>query len=184
LADASLLIVCRWTLEGIGRIYDTLTDRLCLQKPEFWAGYQWTLRVALGSQRKNKAIGTILTRELLPLASYSEPYRSEEVMASPNWTATGSPYLRKSHKRMDNQVMAMNATETTTRLNLRIRLSYACAQLSCWSLSNVRFAVPTNPLALTGQDFKPDEMESQAEIFPKRKQIYHRSWKRLKIQMI
>jgi len=76
---------------------------------------------------------------------------------------------------MDNQVMATNATETTTRLNLRIRLSYACAQLSCWSLSNVRFAVPTNPLAFTDQNFKPDEMESQAEISLREKQIYHRS---------
>jgi hypothetical protein len=65
--------------------------------------------------------------------------------------------------------MATNANETTTRLNLRIRLSYACAQPSCWSLSSVRFAVPTSPLAFTGQKFKPDEMESQVEIFPKRK---------------
>jgi hypothetical protein len=92
-----------------------------------------------------------------------------EIIADPNWTATGSPYLRKNHHAMDNQVMATNATETITRLNLRIRLSYACAQLSCWSLSDVRFAVPTNPLAFTDQNFKPDEMESQAEIFPKRK---------------
>ena len=46
--------------------------------------------------------------------------------------------------------MATKATETTIRLNRRIRLSYACAQLSCWSLSNVRFTVPTNPLAFTG----------------------------------
>ena len=89
-----------------------------------------------------------------------------EIIASPNWTATGSPYLRKSHNTMDNQVMATNANETITRLNLRIRLSYACAQLSCWSLSNVRFAVPTNPLAFTGQNFKPDEMESQVGNFP------------------
>jgi hypothetical protein len=50
---------------------------------------------------------------------------------------------------MDSEVMVTNATETTIRLNLRIRLSYACAQLSCWSLSNVRFAVLTNPLAFT-----------------------------------
>jgi hypothetical protein len=92
-----------------------------------------------------------------------------KIIADPNWTATGSPYLRKSHNAMDNQVMATNATETTTRLNLRIRLSYACAQLSCWSISDVRFAVPTNPSAFTDQNFKPDEMESQAEIFSKRK---------------
>jgi hypothetical protein len=65
--------------------------------------------------------------------------------------------------------MATKATETTIRLNLRIRLLYACAQLSCWSLSNVRFAVPSNPLAFTDQNFKPDEMESQPESFPKRK---------------
>src|SRR5271166_2124157 len=31
---------------------------LYLQIPEFWAGYQWTLRVAVESQRKKRAIGT------------------------------------------------------------------------------------------------------------------------------
>jgi hypothetical protein len=71
------------------------------------------------------------------------------MIVGPNWTATGSPYLRKSHHTMDSEVMVTNATETTIRLNLRIRLSYACAQPSCRSLSNVRFAVPTNPLAFT-----------------------------------
>ena len=92
-----------------------------------------------------------------------------EIIADPNWTAIGSRYLRKSHNTMDNQVMATKATETTIRLNRRIRLSYACAQLSCWSLSDVRFAVPTNPLAFTVRNFKPDEMESQPESLPKRK---------------
>jgi len=58
-------------------------------------------------------------------------------------------YLRKSHQIMDTKVVITKAPETTIKLNLRIRLSYACAQLSCWSLSNVRFAVPTNPLAFT-----------------------------------
>jgi hypothetical protein len=85
---------------------------------------------------------------------------------------------------MDNQVMATNANKTTTRLNLRIRLSYACAQLSCWALSNVRSAVPTSPLAFTDQNFKPDEMESQAEIFPVRKTNLSPLVKTLKIQMI
>jgi hypothetical protein len=75
----------------------------------------------------------------------------------------------KCHNATDSQVMATKATETTIRLNLRIRLLYACAQLSCWSLSNVRFAVPSNPLAFTDQNSKPDEMESQPESFPKRK---------------
>jgi len=68
----------------------------------------------------------------------------------PNWTAAGSPYLRKSHHTMDNEVTVTNATETTIKLNLRIRLSYSCAQqLSCWSLTDVRFAVPTDPLVFT-----------------------------------
>ena len=61
----------------------------------------------------------------------------------------GPPYLRICHNTTDNQVRATKATETTIRLNLRIRLSYSCAQRNCWSLTDVRFAVPTNPLAFT-----------------------------------
>jgi hypothetical protein len=62
---------------------------------------------------------------------------------------TGPSYLRICHNTMDNQVMATNATETTVRLNLRIRFSYSCAQLSCCSIADVRFAVQTNPLVFT-----------------------------------
>jgi len=47
----------------------------------------------------------------------------KKIVAGPNRTVTGSPYLRKCHNTMHNQVMATNATETTDRLNLRIRLS-------------------------------------------------------------
>jgi hypothetical protein len=50
---------------------------------------------------------------------------------------------------MADQVMATKAIETTIRLNLRIRLSYNCAQLGCWSLADVRSGVPTNPLVFT-----------------------------------
>jgi hypothetical protein len=57
-------------LAGIGRTYGTLTDRLCLQNPEFLAGYQCSLRVAVERQRKNKAIGTRSPEKLLPLSSH------------------------------------------------------------------------------------------------------------------
>jgi hypothetical protein len=40
-----------------------------LQNPEFWVGYQCSLRVAVGSQRKNKAIATRSPEKLLPLSS-------------------------------------------------------------------------------------------------------------------
>jgi hypothetical protein len=50
---------------------------------------------------------------------------------------------------MDTQVMATKATETTMRLNLRIRFSYKCAQLSCWSFTDARLTVSTNPVAFT-----------------------------------
>jgi hypothetical protein len=50
---------------------------------------------------------------------------------------------------MDNEVMVTNANETITRLNLRIRLSYNCAQLSCRTLTDLRVAVSTNPLVFT-----------------------------------
>jgi len=39
---------------------------LYLQIPELWAGYQWTLRVAAESQRKNKAIVTTQLGKVLP----------------------------------------------------------------------------------------------------------------------
>jgi hypothetical protein len=73
----------------------------------------------------------------------------EKIIAGPNRTVTGPPYLKICHNTTDNQVRATKATETTIRLNLRIRLSYSCAQRNCWSLTDVRFAVPTNPLAFT-----------------------------------
>jgi len=44
---------------------------------------------------------------------------------------------------------AIKATKTTSRLNLRIRRSYACAQLISLAFAEVRFATPINPLALT-----------------------------------
>jgi hypothetical protein len=47
---------------------------------------------------------------------------------------------------MDNQAMATKAIETTIRLKRRIRFSYSCAQLSCCSIADVRFAAQTNPL--------------------------------------
>jgi hypothetical protein len=50
---------------------------------------------------------------------------------------------------MDNQVMANNATETTVRLNLRIRIAYNCDQLGCCSIADVRFAAQTNPLVFS-----------------------------------
>jgi hypothetical protein len=70
----------------------------------------------------------------------------EKIIAGPNRTVTGPPYLRICHNTMDNQVRATKAIETTIRLNLRIRFSYKCAQLSCRSLADVRSAVSTNPL--------------------------------------
>jgi hypothetical protein len=61
-----------------------------------------------------------------------------------------TPYLRiRCHNAMDNEVMVTNANETITRLNLRIRLSYNCAQLSCRTLTDLRVAVSTNPLVFT-----------------------------------
>ncbi len=62
-------------------------------------------------------------------------------------------YLKKIHHTMDTQVMVTKATETTIKLNLRIRLSYDSAQLGCWSLLDVRFAVPIHPLAFTYRFF-------------------------------
>ena len=48
-----------------------------------------------------------------------------------------------------NIVRAVKAAKITVRLNLRIRRSYACAQLISLPFAEVRPTVPTNPLALT-----------------------------------
>jgi hypothetical protein len=56
-------------------------------------------------------------------------------------------YFEKNHA--NKSVRAIKAAEITSRLSLRIRLSYACAQLIPGSLTGVRFAVQTNPLAFT-----------------------------------
>jgi hypothetical protein len=55
----------------------------------------------------------------------------KKIIAGPNPTVTEPPYLRICHNTMDTQVMATKATETTMRLNLGIRFSYNCAQVSC-----------------------------------------------------
>ena len=43
----------------------------------------------------------------------------------------------------------IEATRMTSRLNLRIRLSYRCAQLISLALAEGRLAVQTNPLGFT-----------------------------------
>ena len=62
-------------------------------------------------------------------------------------------YFEKSHHAMKNHaiksVRAINAAEITSKLNLRIRFSYAWVQLVSPPITGVLLAVPTNPLAFT-----------------------------------
>jgi hypothetical protein len=44
-----------------------------------------------------------------------------------------------------NIVRALKANTITSRLNLRIRLSYACAQLISSPLTEIRLGAPTDP---------------------------------------
>jgi hypothetical protein len=67
-------------------------------------------------------VGAFRVITLLVGAEGSRIY-PEKIIASPNLTVTGPPYLKICHDTMDNQVMATNATETIVRLNLRIRFS-------------------------------------------------------------
>ena len=56
-------------------------------------------------------------------------------------------YCEKNHA--IKSVRAIKATEITSRLNLRIRLSYACVQLISRPLTGDRLAATINPLAFT-----------------------------------
>jgi hypothetical protein len=69
LVAVSLVIISAGFVWGIGRTYGTLTDRLCVQNPEFWADYQYSLRVAVESQHKNRAKVTRSSEKLLPPSS-------------------------------------------------------------------------------------------------------------------
>jgi hypothetical protein len=44
-----------------------------------------------------------------------------------------------------NIVRALKANTITSRLNLRIRLSYACTQLTSWSLTGIRLGALIHP---------------------------------------
>jgi hypothetical protein len=61
----------------------------------------------------------------------------------------GEPYFKKVHPAMKNQavniVRALKANTITSRLNLRIRLSYACAQLISSLLTGIRLGAPIHP---------------------------------------
>jgi hypothetical protein len=62
----------------------------------------------------------------------------------------GEPrYFEKIHPAMNNQainiVRALKANTITSKLNLRIRLSYACAQLISSPLTEIRLGAPTDP---------------------------------------
>jgi hypothetical protein len=65
-----------------------------------------------------------------------------------------------------NAVKALNAIKTTSRLNLRIRLSYASAQLISVPFIGLRLAVPTNPLAFTGRYYQTGKTQMQQQNFP------------------
>jgi hypothetical protein len=61
-------------------------------------------------------------------------------------------YFRKAHQDIDknpvNIARAINANEMTSRLNLRIRVSYASAQLISPSLIGLRLAEPINAILI------------------------------------
>ena len=82
---------------------------------------------------------------LLPLGgAFSQPLWSDDLVRE-----KGTLFWKASHAMNNHAIViarAINATKTTSRLNLRIRLSYACNQLP---RGEVRFGPPTNPLAFT-----------------------------------
>jgi hypothetical protein len=96
-----------------------------------------------------KPITPMMPRRLLPRTLKALPIAIPAAEEHRRIKDSPAPYLRICHKTMDNQVRAAKAIETIITLNLRIRISYFRAQLSCCSIADVRFAVQTNPLVFT-----------------------------------
>ena len=74
-----------------------------------------------------------------------------------------------------NAVKALKAIKTTSRLNLRIRLSYACAQLISVPFIGLRLALLTNPLVFTSRYYQTGKTNMQQQKFPDGKQISRQS---------
>ena len=79
-----------------------------------------------------------------------------------------------------NAVKALNAIKTTSRLNLFIRLSYACAQLISVPFIGLRLAVLTNPLVFTRRYYQTGNPDAAAK-FPDGKTNFSSIMRMLKI---
>jgi len=62
-------------------------------------------------------------------------------------------------------VRAIKAAEITSKLNLRIRFSYAWVQLVSPPITGVLLAVPTNPLAFTYRFIRIEETRYSSKAF-------------------
>jgi hypothetical protein len=78
-------------------------------------------------------------------------------------------FWNKAHSTMNNHavniVRALKASKITSRLNLRIRLSYACAQLISPSLTGIRLGAPIHPWAFTYCFYQTENPDAAAKIF-------------------
>jgi hypothetical protein len=72
-------------------------------------------------------------------------------------------------------VRAPKASKITSRLNLRIRRSYACAQLISRLSTGVRLAGQIDPLAFTYCFYHTEKPRYSSKSFLSGKQIYRQS---------
>jgi hypothetical protein len=103
----------------------------------------------------------------------------ESIQDARRTAALSQTLWKKAAHAMNNHTIniarAINAAKITSRLNIRIRRSYACVQLISPALSEVRFAAPINPLAFTCPLFIRLKNQTQQKCFPAGKHIYHQS---------
>jgi hypothetical protein len=81
----------------------------------------------------------------------------------------GPLFLKKAHSAMKNHainiVRALKANTITSRLNLRIRLSYACTQLISSSLTGIHLGAPIHPWAFTYCFYQMEKPNTAAKVF-------------------
>jgi hypothetical protein len=90
------------------------------------------------------------------------------------WLARNA--IWKAHHAVNNHPIniakAPKASKITFRLNLRIRRSYACAQLVSWPKTEDRLARSFNPLAFTRRLYQTEEPRYSSNVFRGRKQFF------------
>ena len=96
-------------------------------------------------------------------------------------------HLAKSHQPKNNHGIAIanppTAIKITSRLNLRIRLWYACSQSISSPLTGIRLGACRSIRELSRTVFIKRKNRTQQQSFRSVKQIYRQSWKSSKMEV-